>query len=374
MAPIKVLHLITELDTGGAQIALLRLLACLDRQRYAAAVACLYNGQASVARQIGALGIPVTDLGMPSRWRLDALLRLYRLLRRERPHLLHTWMFHANLPGRILGRLAGVPIVISSQRTMGMEGAFRRTLDRLTAPLADRVICVSQAVAEYAVAAIGLPPDQLAVIPNGVPLEDFEPLPPREQARAALDLPAAGPLIGTASRAHPVKGLDVLLEAFSSLSQDFPAARLAIAGDGPQLPALERRAARLGCERRVTFLGRRQDVPLFLAALDAFALPSFHEGLPNAALEAMAAGLPVVASRVGGMPEAVEDGVTGFLVPPGDPRALAGALGRLLADPALARRLGEAARQRVARLYPLSRTVQETERLYEALLAGRSSP
>jgi glycosyltransferase involved in cell wall biosynthesis len=371
MRKAKVLHLITELDTGGAQVALLRLLSRLDRKRYSPRVACLYNGEAGVAQSIRALGIPVTDLRMAARWRLDAFARLDRLLRRERPDILHTWMFHANLPGRLLGRLAGVPIIISSERTMEMEGRLRRRLNRLTAPLADRVVCVSQNVAEFAVSAIGLPAEQLAVIPNGAPLEEFADLPPPAAARAALGLPAAGLLVGAAGRAHPVKGFTVLLEAFAALAPAHPGARLALAGDGPQLGALQAQSARLGLAGQVFFLGHCARIQTFLAALDVFVLPSFHEGLPNAVLEAMAAGRPVVATAVGGTPEAVLNDLTGLLVPPGDAPALSAALSALLADPGLRLRMGAAGRQRVAEHFSLDAVVRKTERLYASLLAGR---
>ena len=145
---IPILHFITELSIGGAQMALLRLLERLDRQRFDIQVACLYNGDGVVAEQIKKMGIPVTDLGMSSKLRLDALGRFYGLLRCFRPAILHTWMFHANIPGRILGRAAGVPVIISSERTMGQEGALRRLSNRWTAGLADRIVCVSQNVAD----------------------------------------------------------------------------------------------------------------------------------------------------------------------------------------------------------------------------------
>lgn len=394
MDKIAVLHLITELSTGGAQLALYRLLSGLDREAFAPRVACLYNGNGEVAQRIRALGIPVTDLGMAAKWRLDAFARLYRLLRREKPLILHTWMFHANIPGRVVGRLAGVPILISSERTMEMESRPRLWLNRLTAPLADRVICVSQRVAEFAIQTIGLPPARLVVIPNGIPMSQFTNLPTPSQARAALGLPLQATLIGTVSRAHPVKGLEVLLEAFAQRlhsptdtqrstdtqringvggayirsAGENPLADLLIAGDGPELTALQALALRLGLEERVTFLGQRSDIPLILAALDLFVLPSRHEGMPNAVLEAMAAGLPVVATAVGGTPEVVVDGITGLLVPPHDPLSLANALSRLLDDAELRGRMGAAGRQRVQKDFSQTEMVRKTERLYREVM------
>jgi sugar transferase (PEP-CTERM/EpsH1 system associated) len=383
----KVFHFITELSTGGAQFALYRLLSGLDRDVFTLRVACLYHGDGSVAQRIRALDIPVTDLRMTTKWRWDAFARLYRLLRREKPDILHTWLFHANIPGRVLGRLAGVPRIISSERTMEMESRPRRWLNRLTSPLPDRVTCVSQSVARFAAHTIGLPSEKLVVIPNGIPISQFTNLPTSARARAALCLPLHTPLIGTVSRAHPVKGLDVLLEAFARLLHSptdaqqisnltnirpfvsSPLADLLIVGDGPQLGALQAQAVGLGLGERVHFLGSRNDVPQVLAALDVFVLPSLHEGMPNAILEAMAAGLPVVATAVGGAPEVVVDGVSGLIVPPRDPLALADALSRLLDDAALRDRMGAAGRQRVEENFSQARMVRETERLYQELMS-----
>ncbi|MCX7681256.1 MAG: glycosyltransferase, partial [Anaerolineae bacterium] len=306
MKPIPILHLITDLTTGGAQKALLRLLAHLDRSRFSPSVACLYGGYGTIARQMRALGIPVTDLGMTARWRWDAFWRLFRLLRRERPAILHTWMFHANIPGRLLGRLAGIPIVISSERTMGQEARWRYCLDRLTVPLADRVVCVSQTVADFFVREVGLPQYKIVVIPNGLDLRAFEGLPARQEARAALGLPTGRILVGTVARLVPVKRLDVLLQALVSL----PEADALLVGDGPERVWLEALSQELKLAGRVHFAGQQDDVRPWLAAMDAFVLSSDWEGLPNVVLEAMACGLPVVATAVGGVAEVVVDGIT----------------------------------------------------------------
>ncbi len=365
--PVPILHLITELSTGGAQKALARLLACMDQQRFDSAVVCLYNGDKAVAQEIRALNIPVTDLGMSAKWRLDALWRLYRLLRRERPVILHTWMFHANIPGRVLGRLAGVPIIISSERTMGQEGPIRRWLNRTTAPLTDRVVCVSKSVADFAARVIGIPPAKLVVIPNGIPLGDFRPG-DQAKARATLEMPPSALVVGAVGRLQPVKGIHYLLEAFARLASDHPEAILLLVGDGPQRAQLERLARHVGGSERVCFLGSRSDVPRLLQAMDIFVLPSIWEGMPNAALEAMAAGLPTVATAVGGTPEVVVDGVTGLLAPPCNPDALAQAIARLLRNPDLRRKMGQAGQERVEQHFSIKETVRRTETLYEALL------
>ncbi len=369
---IKVVHFITELDRGGAQMALYRLLRHADRQKFAHQVVCLYNGDKVGAQQIRQLGTPVSDLGMTAQWRLDALWRLYRLLRRERPFLLHTWMFHANIPGRVLGRLAGVPVIISAERTMGQEGRLRRALNRLTGRLPDSIICVSQQVANFAAQEIGLPPAKLSVIRNGIDLTQFDNLPDSQTARAEFDLPAQGKLIAAIGRPRPVKGYTFLLQAFAQIAPAYPDLYLIFVGDGPEKRPLQAAAAQLPDANRVLFLSDQPDIPRLLAGLDILVLPSLWEGLPNVVLEAMAAGLPVVATAVGGTPELVIHNQTGLLVPPQSPEALAQAISQLLDHPKLAAQMGQNGRQRAAAQFTIERMVQQTEALYNRLLTEKN--
>jgi glycosyltransferase involved in cell wall biosynthesis len=361
--PVPVLYLITELSTGGAQIALLHLLRNLDRGRFSPTVACLYNGDGAVAQEMRTLGIQVFDARMRHKADLIALLRLYRHLRRVRPALLHTSLFHANLSGRILGWLASIPIIICSERTMAMESAWRYRFNRWTIGLVDRVIAVSAAVRDFCAAHIGLPTEKLTLIHNGVPLPEAPPV-SRQETRLALGLPPEGTIIGAVNRLDPVKGVGLLLRAFTQVASAF----LVIIGDGPERVALESLASRLGLGDRVRWAGYQQNVSRWLPAFDLLAQPSLYEGLPNTVLEAMAASLPVVATAVGGTPEVVVDGVTGLLVPPRNPDALAQGITRLLRDPDLRRKMGQEGRERVEQHFSIEETVRQTEALYEALL------
>jgi sugar transferase (PEP-CTERM/EpsH1 system associated) len=364
---VSILYLITELSTGGAQVALLRLLKGLDRERFPPTVVCLYNGDGAVAQEIRALGISVLDAQMRHKANLFALLRLYRHIRRTRPTILHTSLFHANLPGRVLGRLAGVPIVICSERTMAMESEWRYWLNRWTIGLVDRVIAVSAKVRDFCVSHICLPAEKLVVIYNGVDLPDSPTS--REQARAELGLPLDDLVVGTVSRLDPVKGVDVLIHTLTQLSDTI----LVVIGDGPERAVLETLASRLGVADRIYWAGHRRDVPNLLPAFDLFVQPSLHEGLPNAILEAMAVGLPVIATAVGGTPEIVIDGVTGVLIPPRDSSALAGAMAMLLSDQNLRHGMGRAGRERVANHFAVRHMIEQTEQLYEQLLLERKA-
>ena len=364
---IPIVYLITELDTGGAQKMLLQLLARLDRQRFSPSVVCFYNGAKAVGQEIRSLGIQVTDLRMSAKWRFDAFWRLYRLLRAEHPIILHSHLFHANIPGRVLGRLAGVPIVISTEHTMGMESGWRYRVNRLTHPFADRVVCVSQQIADFVAREAGIPEAKIVVIPNGVDLLRFQDLPERQSTRIALGLPVDRPVICTVARLEPVKRLDVLLRALARLS----GVELVVVGEGQERGRLAQLAAELGVGQRVQFVGPQRDVLPWLAACDLFVLSSDWEGLSMALLEAMAARLPVVATRTGGTPDLVVPDVTGCLVPPGKADTLAAEIGRLLENADLRREMGRAGARRVAEGFSADQMIDRTVHLYDELLAAK---
>jgi len=361
--PVRVLYLITELETGGAQAALAGVALNLDRRRFQPQAACLY-GAGATAQRLRAGAVPVTDLNMRGKANVDAVARLWQLLRRERPLILHAFLFHANLLARTVGRLAGVPIVITSERTMGMESRARYVVNRLTAPLADRVIAVAPSVRDFTVQRVGIPADKVLVIPNGVDVTRFADVRPID--RAAWDLPANGPLVVAVMRLDPVKGGETLVQALATLR--VPGLHAVVVGAGPQRQAWESLANALGAGEHIRFVGEQTDVPAWLVACDVFVLSSDWEGMPNAVLEAMAAGRPVVATAVGGTPDVVLDGKTGLLVPPRDPAALAQAIQSLLDDPARARIMGLAGRRRVEEHFSLAAVVSQTQALYDVLL------
>lgn len=365
--PIPILHLITELDAGGAQSALLRLLEQLDRSRFRPVVACFYNGNGLAARQIRELGIPVLDLGMTAWWRLDALWRLYRLLRRERPYILHCWLFHANFLGRIIGRLARVPIIITSRRNVEIGGRWREWLQRWTANLDDKTVAVCEAARQAEISAAGALPDKVVTIYNGIEAVPYAAA-DRSVIRREFSIADGAFLLGVVGRLHQQKGHVYLFEALAQVRRRFPDVRLLVVGDGRLRAELAAQTQQQNLTDNIIFTGLRQDIPQILAGLDLFVLPSLWEGLPNVVLEAMAAGLPVVATAVGGTPELVSDDETGLLVPAQDAAALAQAIQRLVENPAMARQMGKSGRQRVRADFSIRKMVEQTEQLYELLL------
>jgi glycosyltransferase involved in cell wall biosynthesis len=224
-----------------------------------------------------------------------------------------------------------------------------------------RHVAVSRFVASRLRDRFHVPPEKIVVIPNAATMGATASPAPRSELARDVD----GPVVLTVARLDGQKGIAHLLEAVATL----PNASFAIAGDGPNRAALEQRAATLGVSDRVRFLGHRHDVPALLAAADLFVLPSLYEGLPLSVLEAMAAGVPVVATAIGGTDEVVRDGETGTLVPPANSEALAAAIGRALADRDRASRLALAARSLVAREYSVTSMVGSVSRLYDELLA-----
>jgi len=369
MPPLRVAYLITDSGVGGTEKMLAALIRGLDRTRFEPSLLAL-KPLGETARALASEGIPVTSLGLPARVSFSSLMRLpgaFRKLRREllrlRPDILHCFLFQANLLGRLAAGFSGVPANLSSLRVVELQHRYQLLLDRITSGWVTRYSAVGEAVRRFAIEEIGLDSAQVAVIPNGIDLEAFAGLDPN-RIRREFRIPPAAPLIGTIGRLHPQKGLDLFLQAVSRLRADFPELRALVAGEGPDRPGLERLAASLDLSAAVIFTGLRRDPPELLAALDLFVLPSRYEGMPNVILEAMAAGKAVVAAAVGAVPELVQEGQTGLLVPPEDADALARAVHLLLSDAELRRRLGANGRARVETEFSLEKMIRLTEELY----------
>jgi glycosyltransferase involved in cell wall biosynthesis len=296
---------------------------------------------------------------------------LFRALRRERVDVLHTHAFGQNAWGSILGRLAGVPVVIAHEHNRKFNGrALHAVIDReVIARCAGAMIVVSGEARRSMIQMERVPPERLVLLPNGVqalPRGDGRAL------RAELGIGGEAPVVGTVCIIRSEKALDVLVRATVLLARCIPSLRVLIAGTGPDRERVETLTEQLGLSDRVHFTGARTDVPEVLAAIDVAVICSDYEGSPRSILEFMDAGKPIVATDVGGIPEAIEDGVHGVLVPPRDDAALAAAIGGVLADPNAASEMGARARDRCRREFSLGRTVESLERLYEELHSGRN--
>jgi glycosyltransferase involved in cell wall biosynthesis len=358
--PIPILLLVATLDRGGAEKILTRLALGLSREKYAMRVAALQGRSGAIAADLARAGIPVHDLGMRGKADLRGVVRLVRLLRRARVRVLFSFMFHATLLGRLVGAGLRVPIRISSERSMGGDGFGRRLLNRWTVPLATQVVAVSERVAAYASREFRIPSDRLTTIVNGVDLTHFRPSPRTRHPKA--------PVIGCTARLHAENDHVTLLHAFASLVDRWPNAQLLLVGRGQEEPRLRALAEAPGVRGRIRFAGEQADVAPWLAQMDVYVQPSLTAGISNSILEAMACGLPVVATAVGGTVEVVADGETGLLVPPGDPVAMAEALERLLADPARVEAVGRAGRARAEAHFGETLMLQRVEALLDQLI------
>ncbi|HUT34748.1 MAG TPA: glycosyltransferase [Planctomycetota bacterium] len=361
----RILYVITELDVGGAEKALVALATRLNRAAYEPQVACL-SGRGPLGADLRERGIPVHFLGARGWWDVRALWRLRRLARQA--DIVHSFLYHANMAARLAAVGTRVAAVVSSARVAERSRPGRRRLECLTHRLVDAEVCVSNGVRDF-FAAGGFPTRKLVVIPNGVDAARFAGRDPAFKAR--LGIRPDAPLVTTIGRLHEQKGMGAFVRAAASVRHSRPDCHFLIVGAGPLEAALRAAAKGLHLEGGLTFLGHCDDVPAVLRATDVFVLASLWEGMPNVVLEAMAAGLPVVATRVEGTVDLIEHNETGLLVMPRDVPGLVSAIQRVLDEPALAQRLGAAARERVRTHFPLDAMVRRHEALYADLLARR---
>lgn len=387
MAP-SVLVVIRGLDVGGTEQHLVRVLPTLARDGLVPAVYTLTR-RASLAPRLRAAGVEVIAPPVaPGLERLPPVARdwlglplatvgLWRLIRRRRPDVVHLFLPAAYLVGGACALLAGHRAVIMSRRNLNryqrkhpvLAWLERRLHRRVAAALGNSRAVVAELAAE------GVPRGRLGLIYNGVDLDAFAALPPREAVRAALGVDRGTLVVTTPANLLPYKGHADVLAALARIASELPRDWVLICPgrDDGAGPALRTAARRLGLADRVRWLGLRDDVPALLGASDLGVLVSHEEGFSNGVLEGMAAGLPMIVSDVGGNAEAVEHGVSGWVVPPRDPAALAAALLALARDPALRQRLGEAARARVAERFGLETCVLRYRRLYDLVAEGRAA-
>ncbi len=367
---MRIAYLVTRSDAvGGASVHVRDMArAMLDRGHEAMV---LVGGEGPVTEALRAAGVPYRSLRRlvrPLRPVADALavFETRAALRALRPDLLSTHSSKAGWVGRVAGRSLGIPTLFTAHGWAFTDGApsgrsrVAILAERLAAPLADRIITVSENDRRLALRYRLAPPERIVTVHNGMP-----DVPPDLRADPA----AEPPRLAMVARFDPPKDHAQLLEALAGLRG--MAWTLDFIGDGPLQDAARRRVVSLGLAERVRFLGDRRDVAALLAQAQGFVLTTHWEGLPRSILEAMRAGLPVVASDVGGVREAVADGETGFLVPRGGVEALRERLARLLADPALRRRMGEAGRRRYEAEFTFERMFQRTLAVYEEVLVDR---
>ena len=308
-----------------------------------------------------------------------ALLKLYRLLRVERPQIVHTHTAKAGFLGRLAARLAGVPVIVHTYHghvLHGYYGPFKswllRQMERRLARITDRLVAVSRLVKEDLIAYRIAPAEKISVIPLGFDLEPFfDCRSLKGEFRNELGLGAGDKLVGILGRIFPIKNHRLFLESAAQVAEQESSVRFVIVGDGILRREMERYAQNLGIRQQVIFTGWRRDLPRIYADLDLLVVSSNNEGTPVSAIEAMASGCPVVATRVGGLADVIQDAETGYLVPAKQPQRLTGAMLELIRDPQRAEQMGRLAQLSVKERFSLDRLLRDTENLYEELLNAK---
>jgi len=360
---LKIMHLLQGLEIGGLEKMVVSLINGLDRQRYDLSLCC-FDGLGALTRL---LPKEVKIFLVKRRQGLDYRypFRLARLLRKEDIQILHLHNSTALFYGTIAAKIAGIPRIIYTEHARDTFPNIKvRIVERILSHFLDRVIVVASYLKDNLIKYQGFSPSKILVIPNGIDERGFENLPPREEIKKGLGLLPGQRVVGIIARLDPIKNHLCLLRAMQMIFKLFPDVMLIIAGDGPMKEELYSMMEDHGLKERVLFLGFRDDVAQLLEAMDIFVLCSKSEGLPITLIEAMASGKAIVASRVGGIPEVIKDGVNGILISPDNPTELAEALVGLINDPTKRVRLGTKAKETFYDRFTLQSMLRSYEEVY----------
>jgi len=363
----KIMFMIWALEVGGAERLLVKLAQKIPRDRYDVSVVCI-SREGVWADELKQAGIPVICTHKRTGFDPSILSKLIQLIREEKPDIVNTTLWTADLWGRLAAIIAGVKdIIVTEQNVDVWKRWYHIIIDKMLFKYTRYAICVSDEVVNYYRNTVGLKPEQLVMIPNAIDVSLFEDGAVQGDLRASLGIKADEFIFTCSARLHEQKAHEVLIEAVKRV-QDIPLTnfRVLLVGEGPRRDELQNMVEKLGLSNRILFLGLRQDIPNILLQSNSFVLSSDYEGLSLAILEAMAARLPIVATTVGGNAQIVEDGETGFLVPPQNPGLLADAMMKVLNDPQRAKQMGAAGRARVEGVYDIQSVTQQTVVLFES--------
>jgi glycosyltransferase involved in cell wall biosynthesis len=381
---IKIMRIIARLIIGGPTIHVVLLNSILNNEIFESVLVCGSPNPGeqpmldfALQQNIKPIAIPeiVGEATFKPR-DVKALAKLFRLIRQERPHIVHTHTAKAGFVGRLAARLAGVPIILHTYHGHVLHGYYSpfktwllRRMEQVLCYFTDCVIAVSMQVKQDLVSYGVASPEKITVIPLGFDLEPFLSCQKyRGELRRELGLSEAFQLVGIVGRVFPIKNHRLFLDAAARVLAGEPTARFIIVGDGVLRSEMERYARELGIVDKVIFTGWRTDLPRIYADLNALVISSDNEGTPVSVIEAMASGVPVVGTKVGGVPDLITDGETGYLVPPRDPDVLASAILRLIRGSETTSFMSQAARSMVIQRYTVRRLISDMEGLYQNLL------
>jgi len=372
---IKLLKMLTNFHIGGTERQVANLALGIDSSHFELHLACLRNS-GELLGELEGLRVPRLEFRIGRLYSPKTFWQgvcLARYIRRNGIQIVHSYGFYPNVFTVPFARMAGASIVVASIRDQGdILSPARRRIQRIICRLADCVLVNADAIRQKLIEQ-AYDSEKIVVIRNGIPRSKFVKARRSAALRRELGVSPEAPLVAVFSRLNRMKGIEYFIDAAPGIAAKVPSARFLVVGDGTIRASLEERASRLGIRERMIFTGFRNDVPDLLAEVAVSVLPSLSEGTSNTLLESMAAGVPVVATRVGGNPEVIEDGVSGLLVPPSDASGLASAIERLLQNHSLASKLGAAGRQRVSELFSMDRSVRHTEHLYQCLVEAKGA-
>ncbi|MBN1901059.1 glycosyltransferase [Candidatus Sumerlaeota bacterium] len=365
---LRIAHIISALGKGGMEFAVSRLALEQKKMGYDVSMICIRE-LGSTAEMLISGGVPVHLCPLKSRVNPFSLFRLRSLLCELKINVAQTHNYRPNVSGVIAAKMARIPVIVSSLRTVNRWDTYRQFLmDRFVCLFRDAIVCVSKEVRDRYIEKIKWRPEKLRVIHNGI---DPELLKQREKADYLYSkhgLKREDRHIASIARLVRIKDHSTLLKALKVIISERKDVKLLLLGEGPLKEDIEKEARNLGIEENVLFLGHQQNIPDWLTIADISILSTHVEGFSSTILESMAVGVPVIATNVGGNPEAIEDGVTGFLTPPSDAGAIAEKALLILDNPQIAREIREKARQKVAESFTIDVTAKKTIELYRNIL------
>ena len=371
---LKIVHVVLSMDVGGLEQVVLDLVREGRLAGHHVTVLCVERpGVLAEQAEMAGADLLCLHKGPGVRWGTGQRARM--VLEKLRPDVVHTHQIGALFYVGSAAKKSGVPVVVHTEHGKHFPGRFRtRCLSRWAVRSADRFFCVSKDIANGIERWRIAPKDKVRVVANGIDLDRFQNQVASQKLRGSLGIPAEAPVIGTIGRLTEIKRQDLLIRAFLRLRNTFPAAHLLLVGDGNLRRELESLAAQLNLTNAVHFAGYQSKPELYLGAMNVFALTSRSEGMPLVVLEAWAAGVPIIASRVGGLPEMIDEGKTGLLFESGDEDALARGLGRLLSEADLTRQLVDNGTRRVETEFSARRMVEAYQRHYCEALESKKAP
>lgn len=353
---------------AGTERHLLNLADNLDKHKFDVTICCLFE-VGEIDNEYKNADFKLLCLNKKNVYDFRVIIDLYKFIKKEKFDIVHTYLFGFHYLATIVAQISHVPVVISSRRELATWKKWHHhMLENLGNIFTDRVVACSVAVREFSLRTENLSLDKVITIYNGISLNAFHPRPKNIQILNEFGLHADNKIIGMVANFSPDKDHRTMLKAVAEVKKTYPQIKCLLAGVGYLRKKTEKETTDLNLEKNVIFTGKRDDIEVFLSVMDIFVLTSLIEGLPNVILEAMACGLPIVATNVGGIPEAVEDGRSGILVKPQDNQAVADAIIKLLEDENLRKEMGRRGRETLEQRFKLERMIKDYENLYESLL------